>query len=83
MSDVGDDYRALREESQQRRANNRVKSAEYLTAHGISFESKNHGAHLVVSYGSVTLDFWPGTGKWISRCGKKGFGVHKLVEFLK
>lgn len=26
---------------------------------------------------------WPGTGKWITRTGKTGFGVKNLVKFIK
>lgn len=83
MSDVGDDYRALREESQKKRADNRQSSAIYLQEKDIPFESKNGGAHLVVEGRDCFIDFWPGTGKWITRNGQKGFGVANLVNFIK
>lgn len=83
MGDVGDDYRALREESQKKRADNRKSSAIYLQENGIPFEPKNGGAHLVVEGHDCFIDFWPGTGKWITRNGHKGFGVRNLIEFIK
>lgn len=48
MGDTGDDYKAMKEHSQKKRANNREGSAEMLTEAGIEYESKNNGAHLIV-----------------------------------
>jgi dihydrofolate reductase (trimethoprim resistance protein) len=58
-------------------------SADYLAQRGIPFVSKNGGAHLIVEGKDCFIDFWPGTGKWHSRCGKKGFGVRNLVAFVE
>ena len=63
-------------------AHNRESSAEYLAQRGIPFVSKNGGAHLVVEGKDCFIDFWPGPGKWHSRCGKKGFGVRNLAAFI-
>ena len=65
-----------------KRASNRENSAEYLRERGIPFVEKNLGAHLIVEGRECFIDFWPGTGKWHSRCGQKGFGVRNLVEFI-
>lgn len=71
----------MNERSKVRRGNNRRNSTEILRAKGVAFESKNSGIHLVVN---GTHDFWPGTGKWISRAsGKTGRGVFKLLEDIQ
>lgn len=67
----------LREASMERRANNRASSAEILRQRGVAFVSKNDGAHLIVTHGKVTADFWPGTGKYSLR----GSGVYKRGVF--
>ena len=79
MGDMGDHFRAVREAGQNKRADNRKKSPLILEAEGIPFETKNHGAHLIVA---GRADFWPGTGKWKIRGGSGGFGVRGLVEAL-
>ena len=75
-------WRDIKQAKQEKRADNRESSAEYLAQRGIPFVSKNGGAHLVVEGKDCFIDFWPGTGKWHSRCGKKGFGVRNLVAFI-
>ena len=70
-------------ESQARRADNREKSAAILTERGVQFESKNMGAHLIVSHGEHVVDFWPGTGKYIQRGGaRQGRGVFNLLKVI-
>jgi hypothetical protein len=82
MSDIGELFNALKKKKQEKRANNRDQSAEYLVSHGIIYTTNNGGAHLIVEGKEGYIDFWPGTGRWNSRCGKKGFGVRNLVEFI-
>lgn len=79
MSEV-EIFGCLKQESQQRRTGNRENSAKILSDNGVSFESKNVGAHLIVHGHSITVDFWPGTGKWIVRKGKTGRGVFNLLK---
>jgi hypothetical protein len=70
-------------ESAERRAKNRQSSAEMLAERGIQFETKNMGAHLVVSHDGKVADFWPGTGKYIPRGGgRPGRGVFNLLKLL-
>ena len=82
MSDMGEMFNDLKKIRQEKRADNRENSAEYLVQREIPFVSKNGGAHLIVEGRECPIDFWPGTGKWHSRCGKKGFGVRNLVAFI-
>lgn len=81
MSDMEDDFRALREAKQQRRRSNTARSTELLRQRGIPFESKNGGAHLVVD---GRVNFWPSTGLYIPLDFNKpkGRGVKNLLRFL-
>ena len=83
MGDMGDYFRDMDAHSKKKRASNREQSAQYLADKGIVFTSHNQGAHLIVEGNNGHIDFWPGTGKWKTRDGRSGFGVRKLVEFIK
>lgn len=81
MSEAREIYDALKVCSQQHRAHARDESPKVLNRHGIKFETKNHGAHLIVHGYSITVDFWPGTGKWaVRKDGQKGYGVIALLR---
>lgn len=87
MGDVGEFWKdvgpAMKEQSQQKRANNREASAAILTRSGIQFDAKNDGAHLIVEAGKQRIDFWPGTGLWIVRGSPiQHRGVRKLVAYV-
>jgi len=84
MGDVGDDFRAMREEGQRNRSRNRSNSPKLLESHGIAFTSKNGGAHLIVEGYNGLIDYWPGTGRFIPRSnGKKLFGVRRLIRMIE
>jgi hypothetical protein len=80
MREAVEIFGCLKQESQQRRAGNRENSAKILADNGIRFDSKNAAAHLIVYGASITVDFWPGTGKFIVRGGKTGRGVFNLLK---
>lgn len=84
MGDEGDYWRDVKpymlEASKRKRRANREHAAYLLTQAGIPFESKNEGAHLIVQGREVIIDFWPGTGKFITRAGKTGRGVRHVME---
>lgn len=82
-SEDGEMWKAFKVMKQEKRASNRENSAELLASAGIPFTSHNGGAHLIVEGRDCFIDFWPGTGRWISRDGTKGFGVRNLLEYLK
>ena len=72
----------MKEESKLKRAGNRMNSAKMLKEACIPFDVKNGGAHLLVEGDSHFIDFWPGTGRWRCRSGKKGgFGVRNLIKY--
>lgn len=83
VNEITEMWRDIHKQKAEKRGENRVNSAQILKERGINFESKNGGAHLIVSHNGKTVDFWPGTGKWISRIGGKGRGVRKLLKMLE
>lgn len=77
-------WRARKDASQEKRAGNRDASARLLTEAGISFVPKNAGAHLIVTAGAKTIDFWPGTGLWQERGATKSRrGVQSLIQHCR
>ena len=96
MGDVGDIFRAIRdqkvEESKRRRGGYREHAPKVIEAAGLAFESKNAGAHLIVKkpHSGCCVDFWPGTGLWIVRLRgdikskqRRGRGIFNLLQFLE
>lgn len=81
-SETAEFWRDVKEARQEKRASNRENSAAVLAEAGIPFQSKNIGAHLIVEGPVCFIDFWPGTGRWISRKGPKGFGVRNLIKHI-
>lgn len=74
-------FRARAIESQERRASNRENGAAMLEQAGIGFETKNFGAHLIVTALGKTFDFWPGTGLWQQRGDKRQHrGANSLIR---
>lgn len=82
-SDIGEMFNAHHKAQQSKRAHNREDSAQVLRDADIDFLERNHGAHLIVTGGGHTFDFWPGTGLWQMRGStQKHRGVHKLVDMF-
>ena len=84
MGDVGDDFRAMREHGKKKKQRNMDYSTNLLSENKIEFESKNHGTHLIVSAPFGKIDFWPSTGKWITRNGRMKIdrGVKNLLKYI-
>lgn len=78
-----DDYACGRHAQKEKRARNRERGTEILKEHGIAFQSKNDGAHLIVKHDGKIADYWPGTGKFIFREGGEGRGVFNLLRALE
>ena len=82
MSEMGEVWNELKKVRQEKRADNRLGSAQMLREAGIQFESKNLDAHLIVRSPTGLIDFWPGTGLWIVRGEtKRHGGVRNLIKF--
>lgn len=85
MGDMGDMFKVMKQHSKDRRSSNREQSPQLLRLEGIDFIRKNGGTHLLV-YGNndTTIDFWPGTGRWIPRnTGFAQFGVKNLIKYVQ
>lgn len=81
--DMGAYWRDVKAAQQAERANRRECAPDLLESAGLKFESKNGDAHLIVTGLGRTVDFWPGTGRWIDRNSKrKGFGVRNVIDAL-
>ncbi len=83
MSDIGDDFKALREIKRINKEFNRQNSTMILTNAGYQFETRNGGIHLIIKYQCVTIDYWPSTGKWIPRGGTESRGIRLLLNYLQ
>lgn len=85
INEVSEMWRDLHAIRQEKRAKNRVNSADLLKEKGVAFSSHNGGAHLIIATDDVRADFWPGTGKFIFHRPKMfdGRGVFKLVQSLE
>lgn len=81
-SDCVEVFKAMKEHSKAKRASNRENGQRFLMEAGIPFIEKNGGAHLVVEGSDCFIDYWPGTGRWITRNGCKGFGVRNLIQHI-
>jgi len=80
MTELADDFRAMQDRSKDKRATNRAKAVATLQEKGIIFTEHNYGAHLIVEGRDCYIDYWPGTGKWNMRSGKRGFGLNNLLK---
>lgn len=82
MGDMAEDFKMLHQISKDKREKNRNSGLSHLEKVGIPFEIKNGGAHLIVEGSRGFLDYWPGTGRWIARSGRRGFGVRNLISAI-
>lgn len=82
MGDMGDIFRAWREEKKSKKQQNVVQSLDNLQRHQVPFTVLNQGIpHLLVS---DNIDYWPSTGLWRDRRSLlRGRGVFKLISFWK
>jgi len=67
------------------KADKKLEAESKLFLLHIPFLKKNFGAHLIVLPESWRrIDFWPGTGLWISHFGShRGTGINSMLEFMK
>jgi hypothetical protein len=87
---MGNDFRALKEHSKEKKRANLEHSTAQLVEFAaasdgkVSLESKNNGVHLIVKHASAEyIDYWPSTGKWISRKRGEGRGIQSLLQKLR
>lgn len=79
MSELGDTFKAMREENQAKRASNLAHSVEALKACGINFKTLSEHHFRIGEF-----DFWPSTGKWINtRTKRHGRGLVSLLSKIE
>lgn len=84
MGDMGEMWRDVKDARKSKKQSNLERSTELLVANEIPFESKNGGAHLIVTATDGLIDFWPSTGLWSERQNKQrnSRGVARLLHYL-
>ena len=82
MSEIGDVFSALKDKNKKKKIDNAAKSKELLISHGVNFEEKNFGNHLIINHGGKVVGFWPSTGRYIAHGGIKGRGVFNLLKLI-
>lgn len=94
MSEIGDDFKALKAMQRERKESWKEENLEnhlnMLSKYPqvLTYEIKNNGEHYIVTIKnediSATVDLWPSTGKWIIRKDKKrGNGIPNLLKYFK
>lgn len=83
MSEDGDLWRAIKEDSQKKRADNREKSTALI----MDWAKKNKGIVMIFNEAHLRVnsrfDFWAGTGKYLDRTtGVYYRGVFNLIKAL-
>lgn len=81
MSELAEDFKAFREYCREKRQSNLEKSTALLLEHGIQFESRNDGVHLMIATPKGRVNFYPSTGLYNGALS--GRGVFNLIEELK
>lgn len=82
MSELGETFKAFKEERQKKRWSNYDQSLNNLTNWKIPFVVLNKGiGHILVCN---DIDFWPTTGRWRRRVfGHTGRGIQKLKHYIE
>lgn len=85
MSDMGDDFKMLKDHSKEKRKANlewsTVKVEEFLKKNDINYEIKNDGQHFIIDN---EWDYWPSGGLFINRkTKKKSRGMNNLIAAIK
>lgn len=82
--DMGEMWRTLKGIRQEKRAHNRASSTDRLAEFGVPFQVMNSGAHIVIRFGRIWIDFWPGTGLFHARTPAKyeSRGIFNLLRYL-
>lgn len=84
MSEIGEDFKFLRELKRKKKESNKLYSYELVYSAFDSVEQKNGGYHLVCMHNGKVADFWPSTGKFNIRGNPKyGRGVKNLIKAMK
>ena len=82
MSDLIEEYEAMREYSRKKKLANKEFSTLLLDKLGIDYTSHNNGIHLKVMNNTETIDFYPSTGTFLISGKQKQRGVVKMLKYM-
>ena len=84
MGDMGDDFRAMKEYRQKKKAQRYSESAkarDEIFKMALDIEAKNDDTHWIVRTEKETIDLWPTSGRWIVRGSKdSGYDARSLLK---
>lgn len=89
MSDLADDYRAMKEYRQEKKdkfISGKMKEHIQLVVNNSELvEFKNFDTHLVVHWeNGEVCDYWPTTQRWIARKAKgRGYNIESMLKYYK
>lgn len=67
MGDMGDFWKAEREDAKVRRRKRKHDIYALLCSAGVRYSAHNDGHHLIIRSHNGTYDLWPASGKWRNR----------------
>lgn len=83
MSDMGDDFKALREYNRAKKQRYIAFAIETLNANGVEYKNRDGlNVHLMIEINGQRIDFWPSTGRWRTK-GKSKFGIASLMAYIR
>lgn len=84
-NEVTEMWAAIKQQRAEKRGHNRHASAKHLEDLGVPMTIHNCGAHIIIKFGGIWVDFWPGTGLFRAREPKvwENRGIFNLVKYLE
>lgn len=82
MGDMGDDFRAMRDEKKRRHREWREENREAIVSSGLPFIDRGE-AFLFRDSSKTLVDFYPSTGRWrvLGAKGTQSGGAEKFLEW--
>ncbi|MGE3608045.1 MAG: hypothetical protein AB7I27_00555 [Bacteriovoracaceae bacterium] len=78
MTDIGETFKAYREERKEKRASNHFRSVDILEEMGVHYTRLSYSHYRINDY-----DFWPSTGLFIHvKTKKRGRGIRNLLKLV-
>lgn len=79
-----DFWREFKKARAEKRGENRNASLSVLEQNHVPMLVRNNGAHIIIRFGNIWADFWPGTGLWRTYRPEtsEGRGVFRLLHWL-
>ena len=89
MGDMGDHYRALKEEKKKRHSDWHKKNIAIIKKSGLQYEVKNNGECVIINSTKFDdhvrdkpqIDFFPSTGRWRSKGRTMSGGAQQMINW--